>query len=155
MHKIILLLIFLLIYDNQLHTKHPVETPQQKVQVDIRVTRLEAFFQSYHSSFSSLSGVFIQEADKNGIDWKLLPSIACVESSCGKNYQRNAFGWGSDSLDFGSDSDDITGVAQKIASLSYYTPYRKSGRLYDFALAYNNAHADEYVQKLEYFYEKL
>lgn len=40
---------------------------------------------------------FVFEADRYGIDWKLLPAIAFQESSLGKNIPKNsynAFGWG-------------------------------------------------------------
>lgn len=122
---------------------------------DQRRGKLEAFFESKGSPLVPLAGVFIREADKNGLDWKLLPVVACVESSCGKNYRKNAFGWGSDRIDYGTDEQDIAEIARKIAVLSYYQTYRKSGRLHDFAHTYNAPYAEDYFEKLTYFYKAL
>jgi hypothetical protein len=122
---------------------------------DGRRLRLEAFFKAKGSPLVPLAGVFIREADKNGLDWKLLPAVCCAESSCGKNYNKNAFGWGSDQIDYGTDEQDIAQIANRIRTLSYYQIYRKSGRLFDFAVAYNGHYAQDYFEKIAYFYEDL
>ena len=122
---------------------------------DGRRAKLEAFFTAKKSPLVPLADVFIREADANGLDWRLLPSVACVESSCGKNYRNNMFGWGSDQIDYGTDEQDIAQIAHKIRNLSYYQIYRKSGRLYDFALAYNGPYVQDYFEKISYFYYVL
>lgn len=62
-----------------------------------RVATLEAFFDKYNSPLKGSSQTFVEVADRYNIEYTLLPSIACMESTCGKfmPYQsNNAFGWG-------------------------------------------------------------
>lgn len=127
---------------------------QQKGE-DRRVARLETFLAHYHSPLQGHAKHFVAMADVYGLDYRLLPVVSCVESSCGKHYKYNAFGWGSDSIDFGNDAQDITTIARKISTLSYYQTYRKTQDLHDFALAYNGPYAEDYYKKLTYFMEKI
>lgn len=129
----------------------PAPTPQP----DARIKLLEAFFYRYNSKLVLYAETFIRTADAEDLDWKLLPVVACVESSCGKFYRQNAFGWGSDKIDYGTDAQDIAGVASRIASLSYYKTYNKTKDIYDFARAYNAPFAEDYYRKLTYFYRKI
>lgn len=65
-----------------------------------KVNRKEAltkFFEKYDSPLKNDVDVFIQEADKYGIDYRIIPSISCMESTCGKKLidgTYNPFGWG-------------------------------------------------------------
>lgn len=66
-------------------------------EVDHRVEILEAFLKSYNSPLADEAQTFIEEADKYGLDWKLVVSISGVESYFGhlipyKSY--NGWGWG-------------------------------------------------------------
>lgn len=65
-------------------------------QVD-RVEVLEKFFDKYNSPLKESSKTFVEVADKYGIDYTVLPSISCMESTCGKALiegSYNPFGWG-------------------------------------------------------------
>ncbi|MBI2414514.1 glucosaminidase domain-containing protein [candidate division WWE3 bacterium] len=62
-----------------------------------RVEALEKFLTKYHSPLKGNAKTFVEVADKYGIDYKLLPAIACMESTCGKALIEgtyNPFGWG-------------------------------------------------------------
>jgi len=64
---------------------------------DIRVSCLHDFLASYNSPLASEAKTFVDEADKNNLDWKLVPAIAGVESTFGKEIPAdsyNAWGWG-------------------------------------------------------------
>lgn len=68
----------------------------QRQRID-RTANLRAFFKSYNSSLEPYSEHFVLTADKYGLDYRLLPAISCVESTCGKFYipsSNNPFGWG-------------------------------------------------------------
>ncbi len=123
--------------------------------VSCKVRAVTAFLTSFGSPLTSYAADFVAAADTHGLDWQLLPVVSCVESSCGKYYRLNAFGWGSDTLDFGDTRQDIFGVAGKVATLPYYAAFRRSGDLRDFALAYNGAHAEDYYGKLRWFKERF
>ena len=65
-------------------------------QVD-RVAVLEKFFDKFNSPLAENSETFVDVADRYGIDYTLLPSIACQESTCAKfliDGTYNPFGWG-------------------------------------------------------------
>lgn len=65
--------------------------------IDPRVIQLEAFLRKYNSPMTNDAAVFIEQADKYNLDWKLIPAIAGLESTFGKFVPQNSynpFGWG-------------------------------------------------------------
>lgn len=63
--------------------------------VDNRAQILKGFLESYDSPLAPHAQTFIDEADKNGLDWKLVPAIAGVESWFGQRIPYNSYnGWG-------------------------------------------------------------
>ena len=72
------------------------ESAEQKAE-DVRIKKLEAYLSHYNSPLASQAHTFVEEADKHGIDWRLLVSIAGVESTFGQfipTGSYNPFGWG-------------------------------------------------------------
>ncbi len=62
---------------------------------DNREEILRAFLEKYNSPLVDSAGTFIEEADKNNLDWKLVVSIAGVESWFGQRIPYNSYnGWG-------------------------------------------------------------
>ena len=62
-----------------------------------RVKALESFFTEVNSPLKPHSETFVDVADKYGLDYKLLPAISCIESSCVIKLiegSYNPFGWG-------------------------------------------------------------
>ena len=127
--EFLILFYFLLSYGPTQIENGNIQQIEQTKQVDVRYERLDVFFESFNSPFRKYSSSFVEVADKYGLDYRLLASVSCVESSCGKNYKNNAFGWDSDRVDFGPDVDDLDAIANKITTLSYYKEYKRSGRL--------------------------
>jgi hypothetical protein len=65
--------------------------------VDKRVDHLKAYLESHNSPMADQAHVFIREADRNGLDWKLVAAIAGTESTFGKHIppgSYNGWGWG-------------------------------------------------------------
>lgn len=63
---------------------------------DSRPVIVDNFLSRHRSPMSGMGTVFIREADKYNLDYRLLPAIAFQESTLGKNIPRgshNAFGW--------------------------------------------------------------
>lgn len=75
-----------------------------------------------HSPLDSYAGEFIAEADAHGLDWRLLPAIAFVESGAGVHSSRlhNAFGWDNGTATFTSESAAIHHVAEALESSRFY-----------------------------------
>lgn len=87
---------------------------------DARVTKLKAFLIAHNSPLASDAGHFVSEADRLGLDWKLVVSICGVESTFGKHIPANSYngwGWGvftgtNDGIHFSSWKDGITQVSE-------------------------------------------
>ncbi|MCG2686184.1 hypothetical protein L6258_02340, partial [Candidatus Parcubacteria bacterium] len=78
---------------------------EAEVRFDRRAEKLSALLRKYNSPMIGEVDTFIEEADKNGWDWKFLPAIAGVESAFGKlllDGSHNPFGWGGGYLYFES-----------------------------------------------------
>jgi hypothetical protein len=62
---------------------------------DSRTHMLEAYLTRYNSPLSGHAAIFVKEADKNQLDYRLLVAIAGVESTFGKRIPTNSYnGWG-------------------------------------------------------------
>lgn len=86
---------------------------EQKPMVDNRVKALKNIFNKYSSPLAEYSGIFVAEADKYGVDWRLLPAISGLESSFGlylmpESY--NGYGWGGGYIYFEDWEDGIATI---------------------------------------------
>lgn len=62
---------------------------------DNRVEILEGFLESYGSPLAPFARDFIESADRHNLDWRLVASIAGLESTFGKHIPYNSYnGWG-------------------------------------------------------------
>lgn len=86
-----------------------------------RVEALEKFFDEFKSPLKANAETFVDIADKYNMDYKLLPAISCMESSCGKMLiegSYNPFGWGiygKNAIYFKSYDEAIETVAKGIS----------------------------------------
>ncbi len=111
---------------------------------DPRVERLTYFFAANRCPVKHLAPDFVSAADRYQLDWRLLPAIALVETSCGREQKRNnLFGWASARKGFESLRAGIYGVAERLANSKLY----RNKRL-DALLRTYNRHAG-YGQKVK------
>ena len=105
------------------------ETPARAVVVntarptgpDPRTIRLRRFLSKLHCPVAVMSEDFVQAADDNQLDWRLLPSIAVIESSGGKAYKNNnIFGWGQGDEVFPTIRAGLNHVAYKLGRSPLY-----------------------------------
>jgi len=64
--------------------------------LDPRVLAMSKFLNDYHSPMAPYAEIFIIEADRHGLDWRLVASISGVESAFGNllpQGSHNAWGW--------------------------------------------------------------
>jgi hypothetical protein len=88
---------------------------------DPRLTRLQEYFAETGRPIRNLAADFLAAADKNGLDWRLLPSISIIESSGGKTSRNNnIFGWDSGRQSFPSVRAAIHTIAAKLATSRLY-----------------------------------
>jgi hypothetical protein len=89
---------------------------------DLRGTILRKFMKEKEFPTQDFAEVFVAEADQHGLDWRLLPSLAFVESGGGKRSKgNNIFGWNNGLNSFASINQAIHEVA---TALSIARPYQ-------------------------------
>jgi hypothetical protein len=110
-------------------TEHiPSRAPVPKP--DPRILRLVRYFSKLNCPVINLAHVFVQAADENRLDWRLLPSISVVESGGGKAYRNNnIFGWDNGLQFFPSISSGIKIVASKLGNSPLYRNRDVVGKL--------------------------
>ena len=88
---------------------------------DDRYDRLESFFQSFGCPTPHYVEEYLGAADSNAIDYRLLPAISVLESTCGL-YQRlnNRWGWDSARKGFSSFRAGLLYIARQLAQGRYY-----------------------------------
>lgn len=101
-----------------------VEEPKvEQVVADKRATLIDSYFTKKKMPLAGYGQKFVAEADKNGLDWRLLAAISVKESSGGKQYPRktnNPFGWDSARMSFSSINHAIEFVSEKLGHGRYY-----------------------------------
>ena len=97
---------------------------------DQRLHKIEQFFADRDCPLRDSAADFLEAADRNDLDWRLLPSISMVESSGGKDYRNNnVFGWDSCHESFSSVGEGIHYVASQLANSRLYKDKNLDGKL--------------------------
>lgn len=97
---------------------------------DSRLQRIKAFFKKRACPMEKYAAELVAVADEYQLDWRLLPSLALVESSGGKVYaNNNVFGWDSCKRKFPSVQAGIRVVAERLANSPYYRGKSLEGKL--------------------------
>jgi hypothetical protein len=97
------------------------EIPKANIDHDPRLRRLQEFFSRRDCPLRDAAADFLIAADRNDLDWRLLPSISMIESSGGKDYKNNnVFGWDSCRESFTSVREGIHFVAEQLANNKLY-----------------------------------
>jgi len=90
-------------------------------QNDPRFHAIRNFFMSRKCPIVELSADFLAAADKHNLDWRLLPSIALLESGGGRVAPGgNPLGWGSGQAKFKTAAQAIYYVAERLAISPIY-----------------------------------
>jgi hypothetical protein len=89
---------------------------------DLRVAKLETFFLSYGCPTPHHAFEYVRAADAYQVDYRVLPAISLLESTCGEYGRRNNFwGWAGALKGFESIPAGIAFVTRQLADGS---PYR-------------------------------
>lgn len=79
---------------------------------------VDAYFRARGMPLEGMGIKMVEEAEKNGLDWRLIAAISVRESTGGKfactKVKNNAFGWGSCKIGFKSNEDAIATVAKNL-----------------------------------------
>ena len=79
---------------------------------------IDTFYKEHNMPLEGMGMKMVEEAEKNDIDWRLLPAISVVESTGGrhacKKVTHSFMGWGSCKINFKSDEEAIEIVAKNL-----------------------------------------
>ncbi len=97
---------------------------------DPRISMLEKFFDAYACPAPHYSADYIRAADTHNLDYRLLPAISLVESTCGV-YERsnNRWGWNSGKKAFASIPSGIYFITSQLAHGIYYRNKKTPAKL--------------------------
>jgi hypothetical protein len=100
---------------------------------DLRGAILRKFLKEKHCPDQEYTEVFLAEADAHGLDWRLLPTLAFVESGGGRTAKgNNLFGWANGKGRFTSIGEAIHHVAMAFAHGRAYQGKDLDGKLATF-----------------------
>jgi hypothetical protein len=87
-----------------------------------KIAALHQFFLKYNCDERfHLEKDYIEAAQKAQIDWRLLPAVSVIESTCGKHYRlNNLWGWNSANTGFGSLREGIRYISGQLGTSRYY-----------------------------------
>lgn len=89
----------------------------EKARVE-KAEAIDAYFRENSMPLAGMGMKMVLEAEKNDLDWRLLPAIAVRESTGGKFACKkatfNSFGWGSCKIGFKSNEEAIETVARNL-----------------------------------------
>jgi CubicO group peptidase (beta-lactamase class C family) len=110
---------------------HPPPQQQQPPQKeDERIAKVRNFFLAQRSPLAKHAEVFLGASEKHGLDWRLLPSLAIVESAGGIAYRNNnVFGWGNGTIRFASITESIQVIAERLTNAQPYRNKTVEGKL--------------------------
>ena len=103
---------------------------------------IDTYFAKRDMPLKGMGMKMVEEAEKNELDWRLLPAIAVRESTGGKfdckRVDFNAFGWGSCKIGFDSNEHSIEIVAKNLGGNNPNTArYYANKNTKEILLAYN------------------
>ncbi len=106
------------------------DQPTKHRKSDVREAILRRFLKESHSPVETYAETFILEADAHHLDWRLLPSLAVVESGAGqRNRRNNFFGWANGDSRFPSATEAIHHVAEALEGARPYRNKDLAGKL--------------------------
>lgn len=144
--------------DNNLVKLYPND-PGYPATLDKRVIVLRKFFEKYNSPLIEHASTFVEVADRHGIDYKILPSISCAESTCGKFLPTgsfNPFGWGVQDkynyIGFESYDEAIVEVGRGMDEI-YFSKGRTD--IYSIAPVYNPVTPQHWAKNVTWFSQRI
>jgi hypothetical protein len=106
------------------------DVTKNRKKFDLREAILRKFLKDKHCPDQEYTEVFLAEADAHGLDWRLLPSLALVESGGGRTAKgNNLFGWANGKSKFTTVGEAIHHVAMVLAHGRAYQGKDLEGKL--------------------------
>lgn len=98
----------------------------------IKAEYIDSYFRERGMPLEGTGMKMVLEAEKNGLDWRLLPAISVRESTGGKfackSVKYSSFGWGSCKINFKSNDEGIETVARNLGGNNPNTDHHYAGK---------------------------
>ena len=119
---------------NKIEVSDSAITTHEKEDLKKKADAIDTFLTKRGSVLAGYGAKFVEEANKNDIDWRLLVSIAGRETTFGRNMCKNPkapnnpFGWGSCKIGFKSIDESIEKVSASLGGNSEGTAHHYGGK---------------------------
>ncbi len=122
-----------------------------------RAEKIDAYFAQRNMPLEGYGAKMVVEAEKNNLDWRLIPAIAIKESTGGKfACDYNPFGWASCKVEFNSWDHAIETVAMNLGGKNPNTAkYYKDKTLEEKLYHYNTSVIPTYTGEILEFMELI
>jgi hypothetical protein len=121
--------------------------------------KIDAYFHDRKMPLEGYGPKMVAEAEKNGLDWRVLPAIAVRESTGGihacKRVAHNFFGWGGCTIGFKSADEAIETVARNLGGNNPKTASYYDGDLKDVLETYNGLAVASYANDVMGIMDKM
>ena len=119
--------------------------------------KIDEYFSKRGMPLEGYGAKMVKEAEKNNLDWRLLPAIAIKESTGGKfACYNNPFGWGSCKISFKNFDDAIETVARNLGGNNPNTEqYYKDKTTREKLHHYNNSVVPPYTAEILKFMDLI
>lgn len=125
--------------------------------------KIQTFFKNYDSPLESQADDIVNASYVYGIDYRILPAIAMVESG-GCKYPApgtlyNCFGFKSYSSPngwwrFENYNESIWKIAQTLGTNPAYKRFQETGQIQELAIVYNLS-SQKWIEDVNYFYNQI
>lgn len=134
--------------NNNITSENSVITTQEEVARKEKAGLIDVYFKKHDAPLEGYGMKFVIEAEKNGIDWRLLPAIAMRESTGGKQackrVPNSVFGWGSCKISFESIDKSIEIVSKNLGGNNPNTDHHYADKTTEQILRKYNSYIKNY-----------
>jgi len=139
---------------NKTEISNPAITTHEQEDLKKKAEAIDTFLTSRGSVLAGYGAKFVEEANKNDIDWRLVVAIAGRETTFGRNMCKNPkapnnpFGWGSCKFGFKSIDESIEKVSASLGGNSEGTAHHYQDKTTTQILRKYNSVIQNYPQEV-------
>ena len=140
---------------NILAFNQAVDQKAQTITLENKALAIDTYFKEHDMPLAGMGKKMVEEAENNGLDWRLVAAISVNESTGGKfackTVKFNPFGWGSCKIGFDSYDDAIETVARNLGGNEPKTAHHYDGKTTEEILDSYNPHeiAPKYIKQMK------
>ena len=121
----------------------------------MKADAIDTYFKDHNMPLEGKGMKMVQEAEKNGLDWRLLPAVATRETTGGRELCKNPkapnnpFGWGSCHIGFSSIDESIETIAKHLGGNVESTSHHYDNKTTEEILKAYNSVIPKYVKQVK------